>query len=257
MSKVFTFVSICAFLAGCTLTDPSAAATGADVEPTMEPAMEMTATGMVPAPNFFTVRNPNEEDTGEIMPKRDEPVTTRPSSPDSDGDGAPDANDNCLTGYNPDQADEDADGRGNVCDRDVLCPVDFPPGQTAGSPCDRVQGPRGEQTRCDDQRRACVPIQQCRQDRDCPESQTCWDVNTESNLGLCGTCGRNSGPVPSLGCTRFTYCHGIEHRPIIQPTQCQPGSIECKIEGEVDVSCDTGFHCDPDARTNECVPDIQ
>ena len=35
---------------------------------------------------------------------------------DSDGDGVPDADDNCPTVRNPSQADEDADGQGNACD---------------------------------------------------------------------------------------------------------------------------------------------
>ena len=38
--------------------------------------------------------------------------------PDSDGDGIPDDVDNCPTIYNPDQADNDEDGIGDVCDDD-------------------------------------------------------------------------------------------------------------------------------------------
>lgn len=36
--------------------------------------------------------------------------------PDSDGDGIPDAIDNCPSTYNPDQSDVDGDGIGDVCD---------------------------------------------------------------------------------------------------------------------------------------------
>ena len=36
--------------------------------------------------------------------------------PDGDGDGVPDADDNCPAVYNPDQADADGDGVGNACD---------------------------------------------------------------------------------------------------------------------------------------------
>ena len=35
---------------------------------------------------------------------------------DTDGDGVPDAQDNCPTTFNPNQADWDNDGTGDVCD---------------------------------------------------------------------------------------------------------------------------------------------
>jgi hypothetical protein len=53
---------------------------------------------------------------------------TDPLDPDSDGDGALDGSDNCpkqfheetnQSGFNPDQADLDGDGRGDVCDPDA------------------------------------------------------------------------------------------------------------------------------------------
>ena len=42
--------------------------------------------------------------------------------PDTDGDGIPDANDNCPSTPNPDQADSDGDGIGNVCDTVDITP---------------------------------------------------------------------------------------------------------------------------------------
>ena len=41
-----------------------------------------------------------------------------PSAPDGDGDGIPDATDNCPAASNADQADGDADGIGDACDSD-------------------------------------------------------------------------------------------------------------------------------------------
>jgi hypothetical protein len=46
---------------------------------------------------------------------------------DADGDGVPDASDNCPTVSNPDQADRDGDHIGDACDN---CPDDFNPSQT-------------------------------------------------------------------------------------------------------------------------------
>ena len=41
-----------------------------------------------------------------------------PPPPDKDNDGIPDFRDNCPTNYNPDQKDENANGKGDVCDPD-------------------------------------------------------------------------------------------------------------------------------------------
>jgi hypothetical protein len=71
--------------------------------------------------------------------------TTTP--PDVDGDGIPDAQDNCPTLTNPDQADSDGDGVGNACDN---CPTHANPNQADtdgdgfGDACDST--PTGEPT---------------------------------------------------------------------------------------------------------------
>ncbi len=75
---------------------------------------------------------------------------------DSDGDGVPDATDNCPTTYNPNQEDDDDDGLGNACDPDddndgVLdaddnCPTAYNPdqedsdGDGVGDACPPVGG---------------------------------------------------------------------------------------------------------------------
>jgi len=46
--------------------------------------------------------------------------------PDTDGDGVPDAIDNCPAVYNPEQTDSDSDGIGDACDN---CPARVNPGQ--------------------------------------------------------------------------------------------------------------------------------
>ncbi len=59
---------------------------------------------------------------------------------DTDGDGVPDATDNCPSRWNPDQADADGDGVGDVCDN---CPGKFNPDQAdsdgdwVGDACDQ------------------------------------------------------------------------------------------------------------------------
>ncbi len=49
-------------------------------------------------------------------------TTTTVNALDQDGDGVPDAIDNCPTTYNPDQADADGDGVGDACDNCVHTP---------------------------------------------------------------------------------------------------------------------------------------
>jgi hypothetical protein len=53
-----------------------------------------------------------------------------PSAPDTDGDGVPDASDNCPQAFNPDQSDGDGDGAADACDN---CPDDFNPAQSDGN----------------------------------------------------------------------------------------------------------------------------
>ena len=45
--------------------------------------------------------------------------TCEAAAPDADGDGVPDAGDNCTLAANPDQRDSNGDGFGNACDTDL------------------------------------------------------------------------------------------------------------------------------------------
>ncbi|HKX12605.1 MAG TPA: thrombospondin type 3 repeat-containing protein [bacterium] len=57
--------------------------------------------------------------------------------PDSDGDGVPNANDNCPNDANPDQADNDGEGAGNVCDGS-------PDGKVEGEDSNLEESPSGD-----------------------------------------------------------------------------------------------------------------
>ena len=48
------------------------------------------------------------------------PQPDQGASLDTDNDGVPDAEDNCVNDPNPQQVDEDDDGLGNVCDPQPL-----------------------------------------------------------------------------------------------------------------------------------------
>ncbi len=65
--------------------------------------------------------------TGEVFSGSLEGVVTSISSADSDLDGIPDDQDNCLQTANPDQTDSDGDSIGNACDADLNndCSVNF------------------------------------------------------------------------------------------------------------------------------------
>ena len=46
-------------------------------------------------------------------------ISTRTAPTDSDEDGYPNYQDNCIDKSNPDQTDTDGDGYGNICDADL------------------------------------------------------------------------------------------------------------------------------------------
>ena len=67
------------------------------------------------------------DDMANVCPDDNCPLVYNPDQADSDGDGFGDICDNCPEIYNPDQADDDGDGLGNICEN---CPQHYNPEQT-------------------------------------------------------------------------------------------------------------------------------
>lgn len=62
---------------------------------------------------------------------------------DADGDGIPDASDNCPAIANPDQEDFDGDGLGDACDAHNTVAIDIKPDSDTNSIKGRGGHPRG------------------------------------------------------------------------------------------------------------------
>ena len=83
---------------------------------------------ITPQEGEFYIRNLSLSGNGEVItvavdtgpaPEAGFAKVLRLTRPDVDGDGTPDQLDNCPVDFNPDQADFDGDGVGDVCDPDV------------------------------------------------------------------------------------------------------------------------------------------
>ncbi len=83
---------------------PLATGITVDIDP-IAPGTYQYVRMSVPASACPSVGDDNEVDAIEVF-----------APPDADGDGVTDASDNCPAAANPDQADADGDGTGNVCD---------------------------------------------------------------------------------------------------------------------------------------------
>ncbi|MCB9524198.1 MAG: trypsin-like serine protease [Myxococcales bacterium] len=127
------------------------------------------------------------------------------AGPDNDGDGFPDDRDNCPWNPNPDQADRDFDGYGDVCDDEDnsnrggscnicnLCDTDADCG---GEICAPTQDGYG------------LCVRQCDTSSDCPATTACFDVGNgiavclnadAQDVGVCPqdfVCGGAAQPDP-------------------------------------------------------------
>src|SRR5205807_6257047 len=97
---------------------------------------------------FTGVGMANTDTDGDGVPDASDncPSTPNPDQADSDGDGVGDVCDNCKTKPNPRQEDKDGDGVGDACDN---CPAAFNPdqrdtnGDGVGDACTPLQYPSG------------------------------------------------------------------------------------------------------------------
>ncbi len=144
---------------------------------------------------------------------------------DRDGDGIPDDQDNCPDTVNPDQADADGDGVGDMC-QNVAC---RPGGCAPGEVCD----PTG---------RCVAEGMPCADDADCPAGALCMN-------GICGAAGEQ--------------CNGLDddRDGVVDEGACDPALEECNMldddgDGRVDEGacqnagcggqgCPPGMICNP------------
>lgn len=166
--------------------------------------------------------------------------------PDADGDGRPDACDNCPTVPNPDRADADCDGVGDACDCEPNSPANCDDGDACtADTCDLgsltcvhtdVSATCDDGNPCTDD--SCVPSSGCTHS---PNSAPCDDGNPCTTGDVCGG-GVCAGGAPTncddgIACTDDT-CDGSSgciHTP--NPSSCDDGN-PC-----TDDVCDLGTGC--------------
>jgi hypothetical protein len=108
-----------------------------------------------------------------------------PPPPDSDGDGIPDASDNCPGTQNPMQQDDDGDGLGNACDPPETPDVVSNPEPEPPGPEPEPQCP-ADCAPCEDSGKTYVKCPKC--SCDCPEESGCSAARTRPG----------ANPLPAL-----------------------------------------------------------
>lgn len=165
---------------------------------------------------------------------------TPPNPIDSDGDGVPDHNDNCIGTSNPDQRDRDHDGVGDLCDN---CPdngnydqVDYD-NDGVGNACDNcLTTPNRDQ-----------------KDSDSDGEGDACEAPGQCELGTTRTTGINVGACKPT----VETCVDENGLNTFRPTSAGvgPTSERCNgIDDDCDTVIDNGCTCAPGA-TKECWPD--
>jgi len=147
-------------------------------------------------------------------------------APDADGDGIPDAQDNCPNTPNPNQADLDGDGRGDVCDN-----------------CPNVPNPGQQDTDNDGMGDACDTQFNCQTHSQCPPGP--FNTTPTCQGGICtypcspgyGDCNANM----TDGCETFLL-NNPQHCGACNVVCALPNAAATCINGVCTIgSCNVGF----------------
>jgi hypothetical protein len=159
-------------------------------------------------------------------------VDTKNGTPDTDGDGKLDFEDNCPTVPNPDQKDSDGDGVGDACDN---CPYVYNPDQK-----DSVGNGIGDACRACHQNTDCGAGKICQfgQCVDCLSNTQCGELVCVA--GKCVACTKSSDCSGGNVCSangRCVQCVTSSDCPTNQ--QCVANS--CYSQCSMDAMCPGGF----------------
>ncbi len=175
-------------------------------------------------------------------------------TPDSDNDTVPDAIDNCLNVYNPDQWDVDSDGIGDMCDNckyainpeqrdsdadgigDECDPTPEVPYQCAMVECSDVYScTQYGLNRCEvmSDSSSSVCTMECSSSQPCPRPWNCVD-------GMCSCNGGSPVECP-VYCGNDSQCPA--DLPVCADVYAGDGLKECTTECSVNEDCPKGYSC--------------